>query len=142
MASFHAVLILGSPEQSGSRALPSYPVDICSQHMQQEVDRWGHVLTQTHPGELHLTLPPPPDVQLVAWAKNQHEGRTCSVVFREINGASPSLVLTLENAYCVSYAEHFQTDHNGHVSYFCQLSIAASRITKHGTAFTASWHPG
>lgn len=141
MASFHATLILGSYEQSGAQAAPSYPIDICSQHMQQDTGPRGRPATRTYAGEVHLTMPVPRDARLVAWAKEQHQGRTCSIVFRELDGIGASLVLTLENAYCVSYAEHFQTDANGHVSYFCQLSITAGRITKHGTAFTNHWNP-
>ena len=141
MASFHAVLILGSYDKSGAQALPSYPIDICSQHMHQDTDFRGHPSTKTYSGELHITMPPSRDAALVGWAKEQLKGRTCSVVFRELDGVGASLILTLENAYCMSYAEHFQTDPaTGHISYFCQLSITAGRITKHGTAFTNPWH--
>ena len=142
MASFHAELLLGSHEQSGTHALPAYPIDICSQHMQQDLDFRGRPSTKPYSGELHITMPSPRDAQLVAWAKEQDKSRTCSVVFRELDGVSASLILTLENAYCMSYAEHFVTDPaTGQVSYFCQLSITAGRITKHGTAFTNPWNP-
>lgn len=142
MASFHATLVLGSHEQAGTPAAPSFPIDICSQHMQQDTGWRGRPSTRTYAGEVHLTLPAPRGARLVAWAKEEHQGRTCSLVFRDLDGLSASLVMTLENAYCVSYAEHFVTDPaTGQVAYFCQVSIAAGRITKHGTVFTNHWNP-
>lgn len=78
-------------------------------------------------------------MQLAAWAKEPFKAISCSVVFSDLDGIGPSMVLALEDAHCVSYAEHFQTDPTGNVSYFLQLGIAAGRITKQGTEFLNHW---
>ena len=141
MASFNASLVLGTPGQLTSPHVPRYPVDICTQHMHQDLAARGRPATRPYAGELHLTMLPPANVTLMAWAKNPALAISCCLVFSDLDGVSPSLVLQLENAYCVSYAEHFVTDNSGHVSYFVQLSIAAGQITKHGVRVTNHWNP-
>ena len=108
--------------------------------MRQDVDAHGRVRARPHAGELHLTLPPPPDAVLIDWANEPFKTLTCCVVFSDLDGRGPSLVLRLEHATCVSYAEHFQPDAAGNVAYFCQLVITAGRFEKQGTAFVNSWH--
>ena len=140
MASFHAVLILGEQAQWSDLLLKRYPITICTQHMQQDVDHRGRPTSQSYAGELHLTLPVPAGTELIAWARNPHKALPCSVVFAELDGlGAASLVLGLTNAYCVSYAEHFQPDENGNVAFFCQLTIVAAKFTKHYTEFPNSW---
>jgi len=51
------------------------------------------------------------------------------------------VTLLLENAFCVSYAEHFEPDADGRVAYFCQISIVAEKIDKQGTMFDNRWTP-
>ncbi|WP_046244423.1 type VI secretion system tube protein TssD [Hymenobacter terrenus] len=142
MASFHATLLLGPPALLADPTHPRYLVDVCTQHMHQDVDPQGRPTTRPYAGEFQLILPPPPDARLVAWAKDPQQALTCSLVFRDVDGIRPSLVLHLEQAYCVSYAEHFQTDDSGHVAFFVQLSITAARINKHGTEFLSTWGQG
>ena len=142
MVSFYALLVLGTPASFRDHALTRYPIDLCTKYMQQDVDPRGRPTTRPYVGELHLTLPPPADVQLVAWAKEPFKAISGSVVFSDLDGIGPSMVLVLENAYCVIYADHFQPDPTGHVGYFLQLSIAAGRITKQGAEFLNHWGDG
>lgn len=135
MASFHAVLVLGEPTSLGNPQQTRYPIDICTQLAHQEVDARGRVVSRPRAGELHITMPPPPDAGLIHWANEPFKTLTCCVVFLDLDGRGPSLVLRLEEATCVSYAEHFQRNSDGSIAYFCQLSITAARMNKQGTEF-------
>ncbi len=79
------------------------------------------------------------DADLLHWANDPLKRLTCCVVFVDLDGQGPSLVLRLDRATCVSYSEHFQPDASGNVAYFCQLSIVAERFTKQGTEFLNNW---
>ena len=140
MASFHAHLVLG--EQAGPSdviSAPHYPITICKQHMRQHLDERGRPSSQVYPGQVELTMPVPTGTDLIAWARDPHKTLTCHLIFQDLEGLIPSLTLRLEQAYCVSYGEHFQPDVTGQVAFFCQLTIAAERIIKHGTDFKTRW---
>jgi hypothetical protein len=131
MASFNATLFVNEHR---------YPIDLCSQHMHQDVGSRGQPTSRTYSGELIITMRTPPDCVLLAWAASPQQALACRVVFADLDGVVPSFVLTLENAYCLSYEEHFQPNNEGQTAYFCQIGITAERIDKRGVAFTSQWH--
>ncbi|WP_223653759.1 type VI secretion system tube protein TssD [Hymenobacter psoromatis] len=104
---------------------PHYPLDICTHHVQQNTGPRGKASAA--------------DADLLHWANDPLKRLTCCVVFVDLDGQGPSLVLRLDRATCVSYSEHFQPDASGNVAYFCQLSIVAERFTKQGTEFLNNW---
>jgi hypothetical protein len=139
MASFNAALVLGNQPEWSSRLVAQYPITIGTQQMHQDVDRRGRPVSRTYPGEVHLTMPVPAGTELIAWANDPHKALPCSIIFSDLDGLGPSLVLRLENALCVSYAEHFQRDADGHVAFFCQLTLVAEKFTKQRTDFPNTW---
>ncbi|HLK97992.1 MAG TPA: type VI secretion system tube protein TssD, partial [Hymenobacter sp.] len=86
-----------------------------------------------------ITMPVPADTALLAWTRNPTQALPCQVRFNAIDMPIPGLILLLENAFCVSYAEHFEPDADGRVAYYCQISIVAEKIEKQGTTFDNRW---
>ena len=140
MASFHAFLVLGEEPQGSDLLGTRYPINICTQQIQQDVDQRGRPSSLPYPSELHLTMPVTPGTELIAWARDPRKVLpSCNIFFTEMQGLGASLVLRLTNAYCVSYAEHFQPDATGDVAFFCQLTIVAEKFTKDYTEFPNKW---
>ena len=132
MASFHATLGFQGHE---------YPISVCAQHMHQAWDQHGRPQSKVTAGELTITMPVPPDTALLAWARNPLLALPCQVRFSALDTPLAGVTLLLENAFCVSYAEHFEPDADGRVAYFCQISIVAEKIDKQGTMFDNRWTP-
>ncbi len=132
MASFNAVLTFEGQQ---------YPIDICTQHMQQTWDHHGRPASKVTGGELSITMPVPAGTHLLAWTRNPTLARPCQMHFSSLDNPFVGMVLALEKAYCVSYAEHFEPDATGRVAYYVQLSIVAEKIDKHGTTFDNRWTP-
>lgn len=91
-----------------------YPVRALTQHMHQNTDERGREVSRPVSGELRLVLDVRPhDVLLPTWAYAQHKPLAARVVFAALDGLSNSLTLTLDDAHCVSYEEHFETNPGG-----------------------------
>lgn len=118
-----------------------YEITICTQHMHQDVDHHGRPQSGVYGGEISITMPVPPDVHLIGWANNPTSAQPCQIRFSAIDSPLPGMVLVLEEAYCVNYAEHFEPDATGRIAYYVQLSIVAEKIHKQGTTFDNRWSP-
>lgn len=132
MASFNALLTFEGHD---------YPIDICTQHMQQDYDHHGRPSSKVRGGEVSLTMSVPADTHLLAWTRNPTLALSCQICFSALDSPFGGVVLALEQAFCVSYAEHFEPDATGRIAYYVQLSIVAEKIDKHGTTFDNRWTP-
>ena len=119
----------------------AYAVRSLTQHMHQTTAQNGYVTSTPSSGELRLVLEVQPrDVLLPTWAYTPHLARPARVVFEALDGISSTLTLVLEEAYCVSYEEHFEAGPDGQqASFYCLISVVARRITKQGVAYVNHW---
>ena len=118
-----------------------YVVQNLTQHMHQETNNRGITTAKPVGGELRLTLDfAPHDTLLASWAYDPHKALLACVVFDALDGLSPSLTLELEEAYCVSFEEHFETQPGGRQSsIYWLVSVVARRFTKRGTDYPNAW---
>jgi hypothetical protein len=49
------------------------------------------------------------------------------------------LTLVLEEAYCVGYEEHFESNGTGEAAHYYVLSVVARRIIKQGVTYVNNW---
>lgn len=119
-----------------------YAVRSLTQHTHQDTAANGTATAHPSNGELRLVLDVVPnDVLLPTWAYSPHRPLPATVVFDALDGGSQLLTLVLEDAYCVSYEEHFETTPDATAALYCIVSIVARTITKQGIAYTNPW-PG
>ena len=118
-----------------------YAVRSLTQHTHQATDANGTAAAHPTSGELRLVLDVVPnDVLLPTWAYSPHRALPATVVFDALDGGSQRLTLVLDEAYCVSYEEHFESGGDG-AALYCVVSVVARTITKQGIAYTNLW-PG
>lgn len=119
----------------------SYPVRSLTQHMHQPTADNGYVTANPSSGELRLALEVRPhDLLLPTWAHSPYLALPARVVFDALDHASLSLTLTLEEAYCVSYEEHFEAYPGGQrASFYCLVNVGARRISKRGVEYVNHW---
>ncbi len=118
----------------------AYTVRSLTQHMHQETTERGLVNAQPTSGELRLVLENlPHDVLLPTWAYTPHMALPARVVFEALDGVSLPLTLVLEEAYCVGYEEHFESNGTGQAAHYYVLSVVARRIIKQGTTYVNNW---
>lgn len=119
-----------------------YVVRSLTQHMHQPTADNGYVTANPNSGELRLVLDVRPgDVFLPSWAHNPHQALPARVVFAALDGVSMPLTLALEEAYCVSYEEHFEANPHGgeQAAFYCVVSVVARRILKQGVEYVNHW---
>jgi hypothetical protein len=117
-----------------------YTVRSLTQHMHQETTERGLVNAQPTSGELRIVLENRPhDVLLPTWAYTPHMALPARVVFEALDGVSLPLTLVLEEAYCVGYEEHFESNSTSQASHYYVLSVVARRIIKQGVTYVNNW---
>jgi hypothetical protein len=117
-----------------------YVVRSLTQHTHQETTERGLVNAQPTSGELRIVLENRPhDVLLPTWAYTPHMALPARVVFEALDGVSLPLTLVLEEAYCVSYEEHFESNGTGEASHYYVLSVVARRLIKQGVTYVNNW---
>jgi hypothetical protein len=117
-----------------------YTVRNLTQHMHQETTERGLVNAQPTSGELRIVLENRPhDVLLPTWAYTPHMALPARVVFEALDGVSLPLTLVLEEAYCVGYEEHFESNGTGEAAHYYVLSVVARRIIKQGITYSNNW---
>ncbi len=118
-----------------------YSVRSLTQHAHQATVDNGTVTARPISGELSLVLDVRPrDLLLPTWAYSPHLALPARVVFDALDGVSTSLTLTLEEAYCVGYEEHFEhTPAAGQPSFYCLVRVVARQLLKQGVAYTNAW---
>ncbi len=119
----------------------AYVVRSLSHHVYQATGENGYVTSTPVCGELRLALNVRPhDVLLPTWAHNPQLALPAELVFDSLDGVSSPLALTLEEAYCVSYEEHFETNPDGEeASFYCIISVVARVMNKRGVAYVNHW---
>ena len=122
----------------------AYVVRSLTQHMHQATNSNGYITGNPIIGEMRLVLEVQPrDVLLPTWAYNPAMTLPARVVFDALDAGSMSLTLTLEEAYCVSYEEHYESQPGGkESSFYCVVSVVARRIIKHGVEYVNHWPGG
>ena len=119
----------------------SYAVRSLTQHMHQETAADGTATRRPTSGALRLLLDVRPhDVLLPTWAYSPHLALPARVVFRPFGDLAQALTLTLEDAYCVGYEEHFEPGHAGGApAFYCLVNVVARRIRKQGVDYVNPW---
>ena len=118
----------------------AYVVRSLTQQMNQETSERGDVNAQPTSGEVRLVLDAVPhDVLLPTWAYTPHLAMPARVVFDALDGLSLPLTLLLEEAYCVGFEEHFESNHHGQASHYYVVSIVARKLVKQGVTYVNHW---
>ena len=121
----------------------AYTVRSLTQHMHQETTENGSVTSRPTSSELRMLLDViPGDVLLPTWAYSPDKALSARVVFDALDSGSSSMTLILEDAYCVSYEEHFEPNQaGGNAALYCVVSVVARRISKRGVEYVNFWTP-
>lgn len=118
----------------------AHTVIACVHEVHQDGDSKGHPTSKTYSDELLLSLEMTNDVlPLILWARDKKKSLPGEVIFHSADGLTPSVCLSFEDGFCVSYEEHFAANNAGQQAFYCQISIVARSFTLGNVTFDNRW---
>lgn len=115
----------------------TYNVLECRYAFNQPVDGSGKPQGMPKGGEIFIRIESTGNPELLGWMLNHNKTKNGKIIFFRRDAMSKLQELTFEKAYCIDFAEHFNSDSNDPLQ--IELKLIAKTFDVNGAVHEKKW---